>query len=162
MASPISDPSFACVVIDSKHIKCFGKNKDGVFLQINDEDVIGRYGILETKPLNLGNFDSIIDLSVSMNPSSETALCAVLEVNQTNVIKCWGNSFRYNYSQLGTNQNIVLNHWNSTIQGDNIPTLPFFPPSNPRYVSLGDDFACTLLEDGTIYCTPTIYEADIQ
>jgi hypothetical protein len=36
--------------------------------------------------------------------------------------------------------------------GDDIPIMPFFPESKPASIHLGDDFACTLLENGQIYC----------
>ena len=41
--------------------------------------------------------------------------------------------------------------------GENLPVINFFPESRPIQISLGDDFACTLLENGTVYCKKLLY-----
>jgi hypothetical protein len=91
---------FACVIIDSLYLKCFGENLDGIFLQPTDEDVTGRQGILESQPLVIGDYDQIVDVSVSINSASETAVCAILAQSNSTFIKCWGKETNRTYHSV--------------------------------------------------------------
>jgi hypothetical protein len=101
-------PQFSCFLFDNDQLGCVGTNVDGVFLNDASVPIVSQGQLLEAPPADLGTYDSIIDFCVStpLGPDSASSLqystppeygsngelgvCVVLQVNGSNIVKCWG------------------------------------------------------------------------
>jgi hypothetical protein len=95
-------------LFDNDKLGCVGTNVDGVFLNDASVPIVSQGQLLEAPPADLGTYDSIIDFCVStpLGPDSGSSLqystppaygsngefgvCAILQVNGSNIVKCWG------------------------------------------------------------------------
>jgi uncharacterized repeat protein (TIGR01451 family) len=139
--------SHTCAVLDDGTVKCWGDNAQG---QLGQGDVLsrgdnaGEMGAALT-PVNLGTGRTAVAIAAGQLPSNATATCAVLD---NGAVKCWGGG---SSGRLGLG-NATNRGDNPNEMGDNLPAVNLGAGRTARAVSAGGNFACAVLDDGTVKC----------
>lgn len=136
-----------CVLLDDHQVKCFGDNFVGQ-LGTGDLESHPYYdGLADMPPLDLGTGRSVLSLS-----AGRYTTCAVLDDHS---LKCWGyaGTIPGASGSLGDEPGEM---------GDALPTLDLGAGRGAVQVSLAEDFAATLLDDGTVRSWSTAFHPDLQ
>lgn len=134
--------SHACAILSSGALKCWGANTNG---QLGYGDTMAR-GLTAVDLAALPDVDLGTGLYATQVATGSTATCAVL---QTGAVKCWGLGLA---GALGLNDTDP--HGSAPNQmGDFLPPVPL--GQGAKGVTVGANFACALLLDGTVKCWGT-------
>ncbi len=135
----IATSQHTCSVLDNDQIKCWGDNTRG---QLGLGDIRSRGVQLNEMGARLPSIQ-LGDTVKSVNVNKDFA-CAILNNDQ---VKCWGDNTR---GQLGINSSQTSIGQVLDDMGDALPTVPL--QGKTSQLSLGDRFACALLENSTVKC----------
>ena len=128
---------FSCGLTEAGQVICWGQNGSGQLGQGVDAPSVS---FDAARPVNLGQGRT----ARSVEAGGETA-CALLDDNR---IKCWGANDR---GQLGSRQR-ELRGTAPEHMGDNLAPIALGTGRHATQVSVGEQFACALLDNGGIKC----------
>lgn len=167
---------FTCALLASGKVRCWGANHDGQ-LGLGHEDYAPEPTPAQEVPLQGtaqslvihgnhacvvlqdgavacwggswapgGGFTGVTPLALGA-PAQQISLgdshgCALL---QDGAVRCWGKNVVDNYVY-----DTPAYYWGDDEPLASVPTLPLGQPA--RQVACGDDFTCTLLQDGSVHC----------
>lgn len=136
-----------CVLLDDHQVKCFGNNFVG---QLGTGDLESRPyydGLADEPVLDLGTGRSVLSIS-----AGRYTTCAILDDHS---VKCWGyaGTIPGASGSLGDEPGEM---------GDALPTLDLGDGRSAVQVSLAEDFAATLLDDGTVRSWSTAFHPDLK
>jgi alpha-tubulin suppressor-like RCC1 family protein len=133
----------ACAVLDNSTLKCWGDNFSGE-LGLGDQTNRG------DNPNEMGDNLPTINLGTGKTPIQVAAAiadysCALLNDGS---VKCWGSA---NVGQLGQGDTTVRGD-NPNEMGDNLPPIQLGTGRTATAISLGQNHACAILDNGSVKC----------
>ena len=134
--------NFGCALFSDGALKCWGVNGNG---QLGTEDLNNRGDDpvemgSNLREINLGPGRSVKDFS-----AGGFSVCAILDNDQ---LKCWGLN---DAGQLGL-EDLVDRGGTILSMGVNLPYVNLGTGRTVKKVSVGDDFACAILDNDDLKC----------
>lgn len=131
-----------CAILDDSTLKCWGRNNQGQLglgSTANKGDGTGEMGD-SLLAVNLGTGRTALAVAAGLNHT-----CVLLDNSD---VKCFGDGA---YGQLGSGLTSDYGKTSATT-GDSLPALSLGSSSVATGISVGDNFSCALLSNGSLKC----------